>query len=162
MEVALRKKRYGGWWGGLGDEGTDDPEAGFGTSEGGIIDSGAGLPSPAYNIIPTGGDDTLSQLLASGAGKSDVGAPSTLPSSAAIANAIASFAQIGVKALSPSPVTGACPAGYTLSGAACIPVPGASALGAPLIAGVPNSTLLIIGGGFLFLMMLSKGGGRRR
>lgn len=161
MEVALRKKRYGGWWKGLGDESTDDAYAGFGTAEG--ADPTVVYADPGYNI-GTSLDSTLEdiekQLIASGYGKSDTGTPSSLPSVETIAKAISSFAQIGVKALAPSAVTGGCPAGYVLNGAACVPI-AKTGVGAPLIAGVPNSTLMLIGGGFLFLMLLSKGGGRR-
>ena len=165
MEVSLRRKEYGsgGWWRrGLGQSGETEEE-------------GTGLPTDAepdyssgetWNQSPQALTDYLALLEAGRQSPGDFGTPSRMPSSADIAKAIQMFATVGIKALAPSPVTGACPPNLKLVGAACVPLnvtagTAAAQTTAPLVAGIPNSTLFMIVGGFGLLLILSKSGGRR-
>jgi len=167
MELALRKRVVlppvkGGWWNGLGDDSCpyiDD--TGFCTD----FDPNAIIPTPP-GADPTWDQETTAAYQAmldyAAAHPGDTGVPASGPVDYTLMlQAITDLAKIGIQAIAPNTVTGACPAGYVRSGAACAPISSAPhTQQASLIPGLSNNTLLLAGGGLLLLMMLT--GGKRR
>ncbi len=172
MEVALRRKQApGGWWRGLGDDTTVDPTTTDGSLESQLIAAGVDpADAGAYSALPggstgmpstTGPDLTPDELAAEQARASSWLAQNTPAILNATTKAALTAAQIssGVAAGALKP-SSTCPSGYLVAGSAqCVNT--AQGTAAPLVAGLPNSTLAMVVGGFLLLMILSKGGGRR-
>jgi hypothetical protein len=187
MEVTLRRKPagYGGWWRGLGDleseliaAGIDPADAAAysalpaGSLESQLIAAGIDpADAAAYSALPGGStgmpaagpapDLTPAELAAEQARATTWLAQNTTPAILkSVTGAALTAAQIasGLTAGAVKP-SSTCPSGYLLAGTGQCVISGAP--GASVVAGLPNSTLLMIGGGFLLLMILSKSGGRR-
>lgn len=162
MQVSLRtRQHYGGWWRGLGDEGSDDAAAGYGAQEGGGVDPSTLYPEPGYNITPsaTPAPDLSAEEFAAEQDRARAWL-AQLPNIVNVAGKVTmSAAQLatGIQQGMVKPST-TCPSGY-LVGTNCVAPVAQTA--AALIPGLPNSTLAMIGGGLLILVLIGKQGGRR-
>ena len=171
MELNLRRKAVGGYWGGnlgfLGQSGeTETEEMGLPTDEAsnsyvsGEVDLST-IADPGFNIQTTPGTPLSDAELVAEQARARSWISENFPSVISTgAKAIMSAAQIasGISAGAVK-TSSTCPSGYMVSGSGACIQPQVAGAAVQLIPGLDNRSLAILGGGLLFLLLL---GGKRR
>jgi len=121
---------------------------------------GGGFTSVFDNLDPSMLDDYLALIKSGEAGGSDTGSPYATQSETQAA--LKTLLAAGVKAIAPHPLTGQCPAGYQLSGGACVPSGGSQWFPFATNAQVLTFAAVVFGGLVLIKLLPSGGGGGRR
>ena len=163
MQLALRHGVYGGWHG-LGQSGeTVDEGTGLPTDTGinfssGETDPSLYYPAPGSELTTIPGTELTPAELATEQAAAQSWLSQYGGGVLSAAQIAAGIAQGVIRATTTPAQRAACPSGAMFPNGQCVGLGGGAA--APLIAGIPNQTLVILGVGFLALLLL--GGGKHR